>query len=159
MTKHLVSMCILIVALGCALGCASGGSKYAARPSAERLQSDIADVFQAELNAWRAGDVQGQWDDPALHRRLSQNLGARFDALKARYATSFKPDGDVGELNVNDVLIEPFGPDSAVTYADWQFRIGNSQLKGRSTLLWRQTGIEWRVTHDQSHPAPHFDGE
>jgi uncharacterized protein (TIGR02246 family) len=108
--------------------------------------------FQAQMDAWNRGDLDGAmrlyWDDPDMlfvsKAGVERGLKAFADAMRADFGG--KPE-TMGVYSGQVLEARDLGPDVALLVVRWSIVLESKRLFGGvSTQIWQRVGSQWRIT-------------
>lgn len=120
-------------------------------------QADIRAVMDMQVEAWNRGDIEafleGYWKSPDLLFASRGTFSRGWDPLLERYRKSY-PEGKMGRLSFDDLVIRELGRDSAWVTGFWRLEMEDASPHGAFTLLFRRTEDGWRIIHDHTSAVP-----
>jgi len=141
--------CLLAMAVGPATAVDEGPSR---RQEADRRA--IRGVLEAQQAAWNEGDVagfmRGYWRSPELTFAGSSGFTRGWDAVLARYKTSYQDRGRMGRLDFSDLEFRSLGPDGALVLGKWHLTRASGDVGGVFSLVWQRFAEGWRIVHDHT---------
>jgi beta-aspartyl-peptidase (threonine type) len=138
---------------------AGAGAALAAETPAGDPRAAVRAVFDAQVEAWNRGDLEGfmagYWRSPELVFCSGATLTKGWDATLARYRKRYQAEGrEMGRLGFDAIEVLPLGPDAAAARGAWRLSMSDGQQPhGLFTLLLRRTEGAWRIVHDHTSSA------
>lgn len=147
MTMRLVWGSVLLMTAGCA----------SFDPDRERAA--IVGVLTAQAEAWNRGDLEsflsGYWRSVETVFAGGDQVHRGFDAMAARYRTSYPTREKMGRLTFSNLAFEQLEGERAVVTGSWELQPTDSEKKphGVFTLVWRRFPDGWKIVHDHTSSA------
>jgi beta-aspartyl-peptidase (threonine type) len=138
---------------------AGAGAALAAETPAGDPRAAVRAVFDAQVEAWNRGDLEGfmagYWRSPELVFCSGATVTKGWDATLARYRKRYQAEGrEMGRLGFDAIEVLPLGPDAAAARGAWRLSMSDGQQPhGLFTLLLRRTEGAWRIVHDHTSSA------
>ena len=125
----------------------------AAEPAAEPRHA-IEQVIAAQVVAWNAGDLEGFMRGYLKSEDIrflgGANVTRGWDAMLAHYRKGYPDKATMGTLTLDDFEFEALGPESILVVGHWKVINTKGELKGVTSLIFRQTKDGWRIVHDHT---------
>lgn len=124
------------------------------------MKSEILAVLTAQAEAWNRGDLDafltGYWKSEETVFAGGDKVHRGFDAMAARYRSSYPTREKMGQLAFSNVAFEQLDADRAVVTGSWELTLAGSDKKpgGVFTLLWRRFPDGWKIVHDHTSSRP-----
>ena len=128
----------------------------AADAPATAAVKDVRAVWEAQVEAWNGGDLEGfmagYWKSPDLvffsNGTETRGWQATLDRYRARYQGEGK---QMGTLAFPELDIVALGPDAAMARGRWRLKMPDgSELTGMTSVIFRKLPEGWRIVHDHS---------
>lgn len=121
------------------------------------METDIRAVMNAQRDAWNRGDIeaymQGYWKSPDVLFASRGTFAQGWQPLLDRYRQNY-PDGGMGRLTFDDIVVRPIGDSHAWVTGQWALEMDEANPRGAFTLIFRRLPEGWRIIHDHSSGVP-----
>jgi beta-aspartyl-peptidase (threonine type) len=118
--------------------------------------SDIRTVLDAQVAAWKRGDLEsymaGYWHSPELEFYSGATITRGWQQTLDRYRKRYQSGGrEMGTLTFSELRIEPIDGNNAFVTGRWQLAMKKGESpNGLFTLLLRKFDGGWKIVHDHS---------
>jgi beta-aspartyl-peptidase (threonine type) len=119
-------------------------------------RAEILGVLRAQAEAWNRGDLEsfltGYWRSEQTVFAGGDQVHRGFDAMAARYRTSYPTREAMGRLEFSTLTFEQLEADRAVVTGSWALQLADPEKKphGVFTLVWRRLPEGWKIVHDHT---------
>ncbi len=120
----------------------------------------VADILQAQVNAWNQGDIDkfmaAYWQSDQLTFASGGEITRGYSTTLARYKQRYPDARAMGQLAFSELEFNMLGDAAMQVLGVWKLK-REEPIGGRFTLVLRQLDDEWKIVHDHTSTAPQDD--
>jgi len=154
MKKRIVlsALCVSIAAIGVSVL----AQRQATKISPEAVE--IRAVLDRQVEAWNRRDLEGfmrgYWQSEQLTFYSGGSKTSGWQATIDRYRKTYQGEGrEMGHLDFSDLQIENLGSRAAFVRGQWRLKMGDKEIGGLFTLIFRKFDHGWKIVHDHTGSA------
>lgn len=121
------------------------------------IKQEIMQVLSAQQVAWNQGDktefMQGYAKLDSIRFVSGGTIHYGWDAMLARYNSSYPDKAAMGELTFDILNIEVLSSDGALVFGKYTLVREKDKPWGYFTLLFKRMNDGWKVVHDHTSAA------
>ncbi len=122
------------------------------QPSRDRER--IAEIMDAQEDAWNRGDLEGfmkaYWPSDELVFIGKSGVQKGYASTLRNYQRSYPNKERMGTLQFENLMMNGVGADHYSVIGAWTLYRTEDTLKGHYSLLWRRIAGEWLIVSDHS---------
>src|SRR5256884_9449124 len=132
-------------------------SMLASPVAAQKSETAIRAVLDAQAAAWNRGDIEGYMDgydrSPNTEFVGADSITRGWQDVLDRYKKRYDTREKMGTLAFSDLEITMLSNDAALVLGRCHLQRANDEPHGTFTLLFRKRKAVWRIVHDHSSSA------
>ena len=118
------------------------------------VAADVQAVFDAQVAAWNAGDIDAFMDHYWKADELTFSSGGKttrgWNATLARYRERYPTPEKMGRLKFEQLEITPLGDTAALVLGQWHLEREPEPLTGNYSIVFRKIDGRWLIVHDHT---------
>ena len=118
------------------------------------VAADVQTVFDAQVAAWNAGDIDAFMEHYWKSDELTFSSGGKttrgWNATQARYRERYPTPEKMGRLKFEQLEITPLGDTAALVLGHWHLEREPEPLTGNYSIVFRKIDGRWLIVHDHT---------
>ena len=118
------------------------------------VTNEILAVFNHQVAAWNAGDLEGFMETYWKSEKLTFSGGGKttrgWQATLDRYKKSYSSKALMGKLTFTDFEVTPLGNSSALALGRWHLQRAKDSPEGNFSVVLKKFDGQWKIIHDHS---------
>ena len=118
------------------------------------VTKEILAVFNRQVAAWNAGDLEGFMQTYWKSEKLTFSGGGKttrgWQATLDRYKKSYSSKELMGKLTFSDFEVTTLGPTSALALGRWHLEREKDSPEGNFSVILKKLDGKWKIIHDHS---------
>lgn len=127
------------------------------------LTNEILAVFNQQVAAWNAGDLEAFMETYWKSEKLTFSGGGKttrgWQATLDRYKKSYSSKALMGKLTFTDFEVTPLGNSSALALGRWHLQRAKDSPEGNFSVVLKKFDGKWKIIHDHSSTLENKDAE
>jgi uncharacterized protein (TIGR02246 family) len=130
-----------------------------APPRAADPVPEVRTVWNAQVDAWNRGDLEGfmngYWKSPDLVFFSNGAETRGWQQTLDRYRAGYQGEGKrMGTLDFPQLDFKPLGPEAVLARGQWRLTMPDGkQSTGMTSVTFQKLPEGWRIVHDHSSAA------
>jgi ketosteroid isomerase-like protein len=122
-------------------------------------KSQVAQVLQAQQDAWNRHDLDGfmagYWNSADLTYFSGANRNSGWQAMLDHYHKTYQGEGrEMGKLEFSDLNVQELSSKAVLVRGAWKLTMSDRKTPhGLFTLIFRKLPAGWKIVHDHTSAA------